>query len=312
MTETKPDKVGTDTAARRPRGGGAGRAGHRRVQRTRQALQRMRGNLNGRLVTGMTMLFTVLLLALLAPVLATHDPLEIDMLNRLEPPSATHWMGTDENGRDVYSRVIHGSRVSIAVGFSVVLTTTLLGALVGLTSGYYNTADKILMRFIDAFMSFPSILLAIAVMAALGASPRNVVIALTITYMPLTARVVRGRVLSIREETYIESARALGFGDTRIISRYVLPNCLAPLVVQATFVLALAIIAEAGLSFIGAGTPPPTPSWGNILSDGRQFMRQAEWMTIFPGLFIMFSVLSLNILGDGLRDALDPRLKDQG
>ena len=312
MTETKADRAGTATSVSSPQSGGTGRSRYRLVRRARQALRRMRGSLNGRLVTGMVMLVTVLLIALFAPLLATHDPLEIDMLNRLESPSLTHWMGTDENGRDVYSRVIHGSRISILVGFSVVLTTTLLGALIGLTSGYYNTADKILMRFIDAFMSFPSILLAIAVMAALGASPRNVVIALTITYMPLTARVVRGRVLSIREETYIESARALGFGDARIISRYVLPNCLAPLVVQATFVLALAIIAEAGLSFIGAGTPPPTPSWGNILSDGRQFMRQAEWMTIFPGLFIMFSVLSLNIMGDGMRDALDPRLKDQG
>lgn len=290
---------GTTAPSRRPPSKGA-------------AAKRLLAKSNGRILAGLLILIGVVAMAIFAPLLATQGPLEIDMVNRLEGPSADHWMGTDENGRDVYSRVIYGSRVSITVGTAVVVTTTLLGATIGLLSGYYRRADSILMRVMDAFMSFPSILLAIAIMASLGASPRNVIIALTVTYSPLTARVVRGRVLSIREESYVESARAVGLGDIRILWRYILPNCLAPLIVQATFILALAIIAEAGLSFIGAGTPPPTPSWGNILADGRAYMRQAEWMTLFPGLFIMVSVLSLNILGDGLRDALDPRLKDRG
>jgi peptide/nickel transport system permease protein len=199
----------------------------------------------------------------------------------------------------------------VIVGGSVVVTTTILGIVIGLLAGFYRKLDGVIMRVMDAFQSFPSILLAIAIMAALGASARNVIIALTVTYSPRTARVVRGKVLSIREETYIESARAIGLGDNRIMARYVLPNTMAPLIVQATFILALAIISEAGLSFVGAGTPPPSPSWGNLLSDGRAYMRQAQWMTLAPGLFIMFSVLGLNILGDGLRDVLDPRLKDR-
>ena len=268
-------------------------------------------NMNGRILIGSVMLIVVILMAIFAPLLATHSPLTINVIDRIQPPSPDHWFGTDEHGRDIYSRVIYGSRVSVLVGMSVVVTTTILGTVIGLVSGFYKRLDSVFMRIMDAFQSFPAILLAIAIMAALGASARNVIIALTVTYTPRTARVVRGKVLGIREETYIESARAVGLGDIRIMARYVLPNTLAPLIVQATFILALAIIAEAGLSFVGAGTPPPSPSWGNILADGRAFMRQAQWMTLFPGLFIMFSVLGLNILGDGLRDVMDPRMKDR-
>lgn len=289
---------------------GAGGEREPRPRRSATLYLRLKG-MNGRILVGSLMLFVVLAMAIFAPLLATHDPLDINVAERLLPPSTEHWFGTDEFGRDVYSRVIYGSRISVTVGVSVVIATTVLGTIVALVAGFYRKLDGVFMRVMDAFQSFPSILLAIAIMAALGASVRNVIIALTITNMPKTARVVRGRVLSIREETYVESARAIGLGDVKVMRRYVLPNTLAPLIVQATFILALAIIAEAGLSFVGAGTPPPAPSWGNILADGRAYMRQAQWITLFPGLAIMLSVLGLNILGDGLRDVLDPRLKDR-
>lgn len=298
---TQEGEVGPDSAG-----------GEREPRRRRSAtLYLLLKGMNGRILVGSIMLIVVLSMAIFAPLIATHDPLDIDATQRLLAPSTEHWFGTDEHGRDVFSRVVHGSRISVLVGMSVVLTTTVLGTIVGLAAGFYRKLDGVFMRIMDGFQSFPSILLAIAIMAALGASVRNVIIALTVSQMPKTARVVRGRVLSIREETYIESARAIGLGDVRIMRRYVLPNTLAPLIVQATFILALAIIAEAGLSFVGAGTPPPEPSWGNILANGRAYMRQAQWITLFPGLFIMVSVLGLNILGDGLRDVLDPRLKDR-
>lgn len=289
-----------------------GAGGEREPRRRRSAtLYLLLKGMNGRILVGSVMLFFMLAIAIFAPLIATHDPLDIDSSRRLLAPSTQYWFGTDQYGRDVFSRVIYGSRISVTVGMSVVVATTVLGAVVALAAGFYKKLDGVVMRVMDAFQSFPSILLAIAIMAALGASVVNVIIALTVTNMPKTARVVRGRVLSIREETYIESARAVGLGDLKIMRRYVLPNALAPLIVQATFILALAIIAEAGLSFVGAGTPPPSPSWGNILADGRAYMRQAQWITVFPGVFIMLSVLGLNILGDGLRDVLDPRLKDR-
>lgn len=289
-----------------------GSGGEREPKRRRSAtLYLLLKGMNGRILIGFIMLFLMLTIAIFAPLIAPYDPLDIEVSQRLLPPSTEHWFGTDEYGRDVLSRVIYGSRISVTVGMSVVIATTILGTIVALFAGFYKKIDGVFMRVMDAFQSFPSILLAIAIMAALGASVRNVIIALTVTNMPKMARVVRGRVLSIREETYIESARAIGLGDLKIMRSYVLPNTLAPLIVQGTFILALAIIAEAGLSFIGAGTPPPAPSWGNILADGRAYMRQAQWITLFPGLFIMLSVLGLNILGDGLRDVLDPRLKDR-
>lgn len=265
--------------------------------------------LNGRILFGGGLVLLIVFIAAAAPLLATHDPLRVQMSMRLMPPSADNWLGTDNNGRDIYSRIVHGARVSVVVGMAVVILTTVIGTFIGLVSGYFRRLDGPLMRFMDALMSFPSILLAIAIVAALGASIQNVVIALTVSFIPHTARVVRGKVLSVREETFVESARAIGLGDWLIIKRYILPNVMAPLMVQATFILALAIIAEAGLSYIGAGTPPPQPSWGNILSDGRAYLHNAWWMTTFPGLFIMISVLGLNIMGDGLRDKLDPRME---
>lgn len=265
--------------------------------------------LNGRVLFGGFLVAVIVLLAIAAPLLATHDPLRVRMSDRLLPPGVEHWLGTDNNGRDVYSRIVYGARVSVLVGSAVVVFSTVIGAFIGLVSGYFRRLDGVLMRVMDALMTFPSILLAIAIVAALGASTQNVIIALTVSFVPHTARVVRGKVLSVREETFVESARAVGLGDALIIWRYILPNVMAPLMVQATFILALAIIAEAGLSYVGAGTPPPLPSWGNILADGRAYLHNGWWMTTFPGLFIMISVLGLNILGDGLRDLLDPRME---
>lgn len=277
---------------------------------SRLSLWRRIQGINGRMLFGGILVVLILFVAATAPLLATHDHLRVETANRLLPPSLDHLFGTDSNGRDVYSRVLYGARVSIFVGGAVVVLSTIIGTVTGLVAGYYRRLDGVLMRVMDAFIAFPSILLAIAIIAAIGQSARNVIFALTISFIPRTARVVRGKVLSIREETYVESARAIGLGDTRIIYRYVLPNTLAPLMVQATFILALAIIAEAGLSFIGAGTPIPAPSWGNILADGRAFMHHAWWITVTPGVFIMLSVLGLNIFGDGLRDVLDPRMRD--
>lgn len=306
MTDYQPVDAPTspapvDRGTREAPGGGAG---------DKPSLWYRLRTMNGRLLFGSILVIFIAVLAIFAPFFATHDPLSVDMPNRLAPPSADNWFGTDANGRDVYSRIVHGSRVSLSVGAAVVILSTVFGTFIGLVSGFYRWLDGILMRIMDALMAFPAILLAIAIIAALGASARNVVIALTATYTPRTARVVRGKVLSVREEMYVESARAIGLRNPRIIARYIFPNVLAPLMVQATFILALAIIAEAGLSYIGAGTPPPAPSWGNILADGRAFLANGPWMTTFPGIFIMISVLGLNIMGDGIRDVLDPRLKD--
>ncbi len=276
----------------------------------KRSLMKKLGGGRGRMVIGLVMALSMVIIALAAPLIATHDPYRTAVRERFLAPSAENLMGTDEFGRDVFSRVVYGARVSMFVGVGVVAFSTVAGTVIGLLSGYFRRVDNILMRVMDALMAFPSILLAIAILAALGPHIGNVIIALSIVYTPRTARVVRGQVLSVREEAYVESARAVGLGNLRIIYRYILPNVMAPLIVQATFILALTIIAEAGLSYIGAGTPPPTPSWGNILADGRPHMYRAAWMTTFPGLFIMIAVLGLNIFGDGLRDVLDPRQKE--
>lgn len=267
------------------------------------------GAVPGRIIIGAVLTLAMVTMAIGAPLIASHDPYAVIVQERFRPPSFENYLGTDEYGRDVFSRVVFGARISMYVGLGVMIISTVAGTIIGLFSGYYRRLDNVLMRLMDALMSFPSILLAIAILAAIGPRTGNVIVALTIVYTPRTARVVRGSVLSVREEVYIESAQAVGLGDLRIIFRYILPNVLAPLIVQATFILALTIIAEAGLSYIGAGTPPPAPSWGNILADGRPHMYRAWWMTVFPGAFIMVSVLGLNIIGDGLRDVLDPRLR---
>lgn len=280
------------------------RRGSSRTGRRRRFLQR----LNSKVAGGLLLTIAVCLLALLAPIIATHDPLQVDMARRLSPPSAEHLFGTDNNGRDLFSRVVFGARVSIGVGATVVITTTAFGTIIGIIAGYLSRFDGVLMRIMDALLTFPSILLAISIMAALGRGTENVILALTLALTPLTARVVRGKILSVREETYVESAQAVGLPAWYIMRRYLLPNILAPITVQATFILAVSIIAEAGLSFVGVGIPPPAPSWGNILSDGRAFMVVAPWMATIPGIFIMISAIGFNVLGDGLRDLIDPHL----
>lgn len=257
-------------------------------------------------VTGCVLLSIIFLLAAFAPLLASQPPLAMQVTDRLKAPSAAHWFGTDEFGRDVYSRVVYGSRISISVGLSVVVISSVLGLILGLYSAYYRHLDNLIMRVVDGLMAFPAVLLAIAIMAALGPKIENVIISISVVYIPTVARTVRSAALVVREQTYIEAIRALGGRPWRIIWRHIAPNCMSPLIVQATFIFAYAVIIEASLSFLGAGTPPPQPSWGNILSDGRTLIRQAWWIMVFPGIAIVITVLGLNLIGDGLRDLLDP------
>ncbi len=264
---------------------------------------------NRSFVIGGALFLCVVAIALSAGVLAPFDPLKNNFRYRLGQPNATHWFGTDSFGRDVLSRVLHGSRVSLAIGLFVVVLTGVFGTLIGATSGYVRRLDNVIMRLMDGFMAFPPILLAIAIGAVLGPSLMNAVIALTIAYTPRTARIVRASVLVVRETEYVEAARAIGAGHLRILFRHFLANCLAPLLVQLTFIFALSILAEAVLSFIGVGPQPPTPTFGNIIADGRNYIAEAPWIAIWPGVAIMMTVLGLNLLGDGLRDVLDPRLR---
>ena len=263
---------------------------------------------NPTLVGGGALLVVMLVLALGAPLWGTVDPMELSPIDRLRAPAAQSWFGTDMLGRDIYSRTIYGSRVSLTVGFFVALFSTTLGLAIGLVSGYHRAVDGIVMRIMDGVMAIPSILLAIALMAVMNASVQNVIIALTIPEIPRVVRLVRAQVLSLREQDYVAAAQAAGAGFLRIVLRHILPNTLAPLIVQATYICASAVIFEAYLSFLGAGTPPEIPSWGNIMAEGRTYMQIAFWIILFPGLFLAATVLAINMVGDGLRDNLDPRL----
>ncbi len=272
--------------------------------------QFMRRVLRNRLaVSGSCLLIVVMVGGVFASVLTSHDPLAMTVTDRLQPPSLQHPMGTDNYGRDIFSRVLHGARLSMEVGLAVMLFTVGVGVVLGLLSGYFARLDNAIMRVMDAMMAFPAILFAIAIMAVLGPKTVNVVIALGVVYAPRTVRIVRASVLAVKELDFIEAIRAQAASHMRILARHVLPNCLSPLVVQATFNFAYAVLAEASLSFVGAGAPPPTPSWGNILSEGRIYMQNAPWITIFPGVAIAVTVLGLNLAGDGLRDVLDPRMR---
>lgn len=262
-------------------------------------------------LVGLILLTLASVVALAAPLLAPHDPEEINAVDRLAPiGDSTYPLGTDRLGRDVLSRLVFGARISLGVGLATVLLSNVVGIAIGVVSGYYRRLDNVLMRVMDAFMAFPGILLALGIMAVLGPSVANVVIALSIVYIPRVARIVRSSVLSIREMDYVEAARAVGGKDFRLITRHILPNCVAPIVVQGTFIFAYAVIAEASLSFLGVGASPEIPSWGNMLAEARQFLRAAPMLAILPGIAIMMTVLSLNLLGDGLRDILDPYLSD--
>lgn len=261
---------------------------------------------NRSLMIGFVIILLLALVALFGPFLVSYDPNDMDVLNRLKGPSAEHWLGTDNLGRDLLSRIVHGAQISMSVGASVAVIASLLGLIVGIYSSYYKWLDHVLMRLSDGIMAFPGLLLALALMAALGGRASNVVIAVSIVATPYIARVVRSEALALKEQTFVEATRALGASDTRIIWQHIAPNTLSSLIVQATFIFAEAIIVEAALSFLGAGIPAPAPSWGNILSDGKTYIFQAWWMTAFPGITITLAIIGLNLFGDGLRDLLDP------
>ncbi|HSD00505.1 MAG TPA: ABC transporter permease [Casimicrobiaceae bacterium] len=259
-------------------------------------------------IVGGVILAIMIVIALLAPYLATIDPQAVSPAKRLKPPSYAYWFGTDMLGRDVYSRVVYGARISLIVGLAVALLSTVLGIVIGVLTGYIRWLDPIVMRVMDGLMSIPSVLLAIALMALTKASVGNVIAAITLSEVPRVVRLVRGLVLSLREQPYVEAAIAAGTTLPRLLMRHILPNIVAPLLVQGTYVCGSAMITEAILSFIGAGTPPNIPSWGNIMAEGRSLVQIAGYLIIFPGICLSITVLAVNLLGDGMRDALDPRL----
>ena len=263
---------------------------------------------NPTLVAGTLLLGLMVALALAAPLLATVNPIDMRPALRLKAPGAAHWFGTDMYGRDSYSRVLYGARISLLVGLVVALVTSGVGLAIGLVSGFIRRLDNLVMRVMDGIMALPDLLLAISFVALTKASVRNVIIALVIPQTPRVVRLVRGIVLTLREQPFIEAAQAMGARLPRLLLRHLLPNTLAALIVQGTYVMASAVLIEAGLSFLGAGTPPEIPSWGNIMAEARSYVRVAFWLLLFPGLFLATTVLAINMVGDGLRDLLDPRL----
>ncbi|MDR7481062.1 MAG: ABC transporter permease [Armatimonadota bacterium] len=274
----------------------------------RSATRRLRRNRGA--VAGLYLVLALVAVAVFADRLAPYDPVKINPEAALRPPGRPFLLGTDTLGRDVLSRLVHGARISLRVGLVSVSIAAALGTTLGLLAGYYGRwLDLGIMRFIDLLLAFPSVLLALAIIAILGPSIFNLMIAVGISATPAYARLVRGSVLSARENTYVEAARAVGCSDRLIIWRHILPNVLAPLIVLSTLGMAGAILTGAALSFLGLGVQPPTPEWGVMLSDGRNYLRRAWWITTFPGMAIMITVLAINMLGDGLRDALDPRLR---
>lgn len=261
---------------------------------------------NKLIVIGSLLLLFIISIAVVGPLILSNGPYEMEVMERLNSPSKEHLLGTDNFGRDLLSRLVYGARVSILVGFSVAFVACLFGMIIGLYASYYRILDHLLMRICDGLMAIPGILLAIAIMAALGPRIENIIICLGVVFTPYVARVVRSAALVVREQTYIEAMETLGASSTRIIWLHIAPNTLSPLIVQGTFIFADAIIIEAALSFLGAGVPAPDPSWGNILYDGKAVIYTAWWMTVFPALSLIFAVLGLNLFGDGLRDLLDP------
>ena len=260
-------------------------------------------------VTGAAILLVVAVLAVFADLIQLLPPEKMQVRLRFRTPSFAHPLGTDNYGREIWSRVVHGARMSLLIGSAVALVTGIAGTLIGVLAGYFKALDGILMRIMDALMAFPAILLAIAIAAALGPSAVNAIIALAIVYTPRMARIVRSTVMVVREMDFVKAARACGARDWWIIWRHVLPNSMAPLIVQLTFIFAYAILAEAILSFLGVGPPPPTPTWGNMIAEGKDYLREAPHICLFPGIAVALVCLALNLLGDGLRDVLDPRLR---
>jgi peptide/nickel transport system permease protein len=251
---------------------------------------------------------TIVVLCFLAPIISPADPFKMSVRARLTPPGSTYWLGADAFGRDVLSRLLYAGRVSLTIGLGVAAVSSVIGIAIGLVAGFFKRLDAPVSRLIDAMMAFPDILLAIALVSILGGSMVNVMLALSIVYAPRIARIVRASTLVIRELPYVEAARALGSSTWTIMTTHVLRNILSPIIVQATFIFAYAMLAEAGLSFLGVGVDPSTPTWGTMINEGRQYIDQAAFLIVVPGLAISVSVLSLQLIGDGLRDALDPRL----
>lgn len=262
------------------------------------------------IISSLIILIFLALLSLFAPVLTDYNPVRNNARNRLQPPSGEHLLGTDQFGRDIFTRILYGVRTSMQVGLAVVILTVIFGGFVGVAAGYYPQIDKIVMRILDAMMAFPGIIIAISLAAFWGAGKLNIILALSFAYFPRMARIVRSAVISIKDLDYVDSARAAGANDLRIISKYILKNSASPIMVQATFNFALAILDEAALSFLGVGIMPPAPSLGGMVTDARTYMVVAPWMIFAPGIMIVLAVLSLNLLGDGLRDLLDPHLKN--
>ncbi len=282
----------------------------KKTSQFKEVMQRLAENKGA--VFGLCFLILLILLAIFADVLFDYDTMVVEqhISERLQWPSAEHWFGTDELGRDLLARVVHGSRLSLSVGFSAVLVSLLIGGTLGALAGYYGgTIDNIIMRILDVFMAVPMMLMAIVIVAALGANTINLVISLGISSVPSFARVVRGAVITVRNEEYVEAARAIGAPTRQILLKHILPNCLGPIIVQTTLRTAAAVSNTSALSFLGLGVQPPDPEWGSLLSAGRNFIRDSSYLACLPGLVIMLTILSLNLLGDGLRDALDPKLK---
>jgi len=297
---TVPVESETGTAA-------SGREGAR-FQETKYTLRLLLSNpISAAGMVGVVFLFCVMVFA---PYIATHNPLDIHLPEKFLPPSTDHLFGTDHLGRDIFSRVVIGSRISLTIGFITLIESTVVGTVIGLFAGYKGGAiDSVMMRITDIFLAFPSIILALAVAAALGRGLTSVMVALGVTWWPLYARLIRGQTLSIRREQYIEAARLSGAGTIRIMYRHILPNCIAPLMVQVSMDVGFTILAAAGMGFLGIGAQPPSPDWGLMCATGSRYLVQQWWLSTFPGLAIFLSVISFNLLGDGLRDILDPRLR---
>jgi len=261
-------------------------------------------------LSGLIIIILLILLAVLAPFIAPYDPFATDPLQKLQPPSTKHLMGTDGLGRDILSRVLYGTRISLWIAILILVTAGIFGTIVGIVAGYAGGfLDNILMRITDIFMAFPRLILAMAIAAALGPSLTNVVIAISFGAWTVFARLARSRAIAVREEDFVEAARALGAGNLRILFKHILPMALSPVIVQATLSMGGIILTAAGLGFLGFGAQPPTPEWGVMVSDGRNFMPHGWWVSTFPGLAIMITVLGFNLLGDGIRDILDPRMR---
>ncbi|KGR77915.1 nickel transporter permease [Ureibacillus manganicus] len=261
-------------------------------------------------IAGATVVFTIMILAILAPLIAPYDPTHIDMSKKFQGPSSEHWLGTDDKGRDILSRLLFGSRISLTVGILSTLLGAIVGVVLGIVAGYYGKwIDSVIMRICDVLLAFPGLLLALAIVSILGPSTTNTIIAIAIFAVPTFARIVRGSTLSVKKLEYVDAIRAMGSRDTRIIFKHILPNITSPIIVQATLYIASAIITASALSFLGLGTQPPDPEWGTMLSNGRSYIAQAPHITLFPGLVILLVVVGFNLFGDGLRDALDPKSK---